>query len=253
MDVYARRRLVAILAIVLVLVLIGVAVAGGGDDESDTPVTTVTGASTPGIATPLSKDEFIDQADDICEESAVGIENISSDDAAQIADEEASLTASQLDQLRSLAPPEEDQAAPRRLLLSPRGPRRRARHPRARPPARGRHRRVDADTEISTAETDLTDAADAYGFSECGSPSDAASGADSTEHRRRRRGRSGHSRPSARHARARHARRPHRATPAAPAIRPSAPAAPAATRAASARRDRPDAGRQAACCSAQFP
>ena len=180
MDVYARRRLVAILAIVLVLVLIGVAVAGGGDDESDAPVTTVTGASTPGIATPLSKDEFIDQADDICEESAVGIENISSDDAAQIADEEASLTASQLDQLRSLAPPEEDQAAlddffsaledlvdgldTRALALQ----------------REDDTAASDADTEISTAETDLADAADAYGFSECGSPSDAASGAGST-------------------------------------------------------------------------
>jgi len=180
MDVYARRRLVAVLAIVLVLVLIGVAVAGGGDDESDAPVTTVTGASTPGVATPLSKDEFIDQADDICEESAVGIENISSDDAAQIADEEASLTASQLDQLRSLAPPEEDQAAlddffaaledlvdaldTRALALQ----------------REDDTAAAEADTEISTAETELTDAADAYGFNECGSPSEAASGADTT-------------------------------------------------------------------------
>jgi len=82
MDVYARRRLVAVLAIVLVLVLIGVAVAGGGDDDSEAPVTTVTGASTPGVATALSKADFIEQGDDICEETAVGIDNISSDDEA---------------------------------------------------------------------------------------------------------------------------------------------------------------------------
>jgi hypothetical protein len=180
MDVYARRRLVAVLAIVLVLVLIGVAVAGGGDDEPETPITTVTGASTPGLATPLSKDEFVQQADDICEETAVGIENISSDDSEQIAAEELALTESQLDQLRSLAPPEEDQttlddffsaledlvdALDTRALALERGDDSAA---------------AEAETEISTAETELADAANAYGFKECGTTAEAASGADGT-------------------------------------------------------------------------
>jgi hypothetical protein len=180
MDVYARRRLVAVLAIVLVLVLIGVAVAGGGDDESEPPITTVTGASTPGIATPLSKDEFIDQADDICKESAVGIENISADDPEQAAQDELSVTEGELDSLRSLAPPEEDQAElddffsaledlvdaldTRALALQ-----------RADDEAA-----AEAETEIATAETDLTAAADAYGFNECGTTGDPGTGTDTS-------------------------------------------------------------------------
>ncbi len=180
MDVYARRRLVAVLAIVLVLVLIGVAVAGGGGDESDAPVTTVTGASTPGIATPLTKDEFIEQADDICEESAVGIENISADEPDQIADQELALTESELDQIRSLAPPEEDQAdlddffSALEDLVD-------ALDTRALALQRSDDAAAsEAETKIATAETTLADAADAYGLKECGTASEAASGADTT-------------------------------------------------------------------------
>src|SRR5688500_10114636 len=109
MDVYARRRLVAVLAIVLVLVLIGVAVAGGGDDEQ-TPITTVRpGTTDPALATPLSKDDFIAQGDGICEETAIAVANLASDDSQTLAEDELQYTESQLDQLRTLVPPEEDQ------------------------------------------------------------------------------------------------------------------------------------------------
>ncbi|MEO8091611.1 MAG: hypothetical protein ABI726_02735 [bacterium] len=109
MDVYQRRRLVAVLAVVLVLVLIGVAIAGGGDDEQ-TPITPVTGASTGGLATPLSKSEFISQGDAICEETAAAVANIDAADTKEQAEQELDYTNSELDQLRSLTPPESDQA-----------------------------------------------------------------------------------------------------------------------------------------------
>src|SRR5215210_2244517 len=108
MDVYQRRRLVAVLAIVLVLVLIVVAIAGGGDDES-TPIEPVTGASTPGVSTPLSKEEFIEQGDGICEETAVAVANITTTNTKSQAEQELELTQSELDQLQTLTPPEEDQ------------------------------------------------------------------------------------------------------------------------------------------------
>jgi len=168
MDVYARRRLVAVLAVVLVVVLIGVAVAGGGDDDQ-TPITTVAGASTPGLASPLSKSEFIEQADDICEETAVAIENLGSEDAAQLAEDELSLTENQLSQLRSLVPPEADQetlddffraledlidSQDARVLVLERAD-----------DTAG----ASIDAEIAAAAEDLAEAADAYGFNECGS------------------------------------------------------------------------------------
>ena len=104
MDVYQRRRLVAVLAVVLVLVLIGVAIAGGGDDEQ-APITPVTGASTPGLATPLSQSEFISQGDAICEEAAAAVANIDASDTKDQAEQELEYTKSELDQLRSLTPP----------------------------------------------------------------------------------------------------------------------------------------------------
>jgi hypothetical protein len=178
MDVYARRRLVAVLAIVLVLVLIGVAIAGGGDDEAEPTITTVTGASSPGTTTALSKDEFISEADDICEESAVAIENLSTDDPEQLARQELATTEGQLDSLRSLAPPDEDQdqlddffaaledlvdALDTRALALERGDDTAA---------------SEAETDISTAQSELADAADAYGFEECGGAAEAGSEAD---------------------------------------------------------------------------
>src|ERR671918_414822 len=109
MDVYQRRRLVAVLAIVLVLVLAVVAIAGGGDDEGE-PIEPADGGSGPGVATPLSKSEFIAEGDSICGEIATAIANIDSSDPQQAADEELDYTQSLLSQLRSLTPPEEDQA-----------------------------------------------------------------------------------------------------------------------------------------------
>jgi hypothetical protein len=109
MDVYQRRRLVAVLAIVLVLVLAVVAIAGGGDDEGE-PIESVSGASTPGVGTPLSKSEFIAEGDQTCDEIATAIANIDSTDTQSAAEQELDYTKSELSQLRSLTPPEEDQA-----------------------------------------------------------------------------------------------------------------------------------------------
>jgi hypothetical protein len=180
MDVYARRRLVAILAIVLVLVLIGVAVAGGGGDEDEPPITTVAGASTPGVATALTQREFIQEGDAICEEAAAAIANLDSTDTQSLAEDELSTTESELDQLRSLAPPEEDQATlddfftaledlvaaldKRALALD-----------RADDDAA-----ASAETEIDTAKSDLAGAADDYGFKECGRDAEPGTGTNAT-------------------------------------------------------------------------
>jgi hypothetical protein len=177
MDVYARRRLVAVLAIVLVVVLIGVAVAGGGDDE-EAPITTVAGTSAPGAAASLGKDDFVEQADDICDETGAAIANLSTDDAEELAEEELGLTESELESLRSLPPPEEDQALlddffsahedqiaflEKRLLAIQRNDEDAA---------------TEAETQISTATSDLRRAARRYGFDECGTQGEPTTDTD---------------------------------------------------------------------------
>ena len=206
MDVYQRRRLVAVLATVLVLVLIVVAIAGGGDDES-TPIEPVD-TSTPGVSEPLSKEEFIAEADDICEETAVAVANIDASDAKNQAEQELELTQSELDQLQSLTPPEEDQATlddffsaleelidslDKQFLAADRG---------------DDTALTEAATEIDTAKSDVLEAAKDYGFKKCGEAGEPSAPPDTG---------TGGAAPTS-------------TTPAAPATpaEPAAPAAPAA-------------------------
>ncbi len=170
MDVYARRRLVAVLAIVLVLVLIVVAVAGGGGDEDSGSITTDEGASTPGVATPLSKDEFIQEGDAICEETAISIASLSDGDEEQLATDELSLTEAQLDSLRSLTPPEEDQATLDDFFAAHEDLVAGLESKVAATRDADTTASTNADTDISLAQDELLDAAEAYGFEECGDP-----------------------------------------------------------------------------------
>jgi hypothetical protein len=180
MDVYARRRLVAILAVVLVLVLIGVAVAGGGGDEDEPSITTVAGGSTPESTAPLSKGQFIKEGDEICAEAAAAIENLDASDSQALADDELSLTQSELDQLHTLVPPEEDQATlddffaaledlvdalDKRALAIERA---------------DDDATATAEAEIETAKSDLAAAADEYGFRDCGGSAEPGAEAETT-------------------------------------------------------------------------
>lgn len=177
MDVYQRRRLVAVLAVVLVLVLIGVAIAGGGDDEQ-TPITPVTGASTPGLATPLSKSEFISQGDAICEETAAAVANIDASDTKDQAEQELEYTDSELDQLRSLTPPESDQATLDDFFSSLEdliGALEKESLAADRDDATAL---TEAQTEIDSAKSAVRDAADAYGFKQCGKAGEPSSATD---------------------------------------------------------------------------
>jgi hypothetical protein len=187
MDVYQRRRLVAVLAVVLVLVLAVVAIAGGGDDEGE-PIEPADGASAPGVATPLSKSEFISQGDSTCEEIATAIANIDSSDPQQAADEELDYTRNGLlSQLRSLTPPQEDQATLNQFfsaledLVA-------ALKQNSQAIADGdTTAETEASTEIETAKSAFLAAAKDYGFKSCGEEGEPSArpttgnGADGTE------------------------------------------------------------------------
>jgi hypothetical protein len=179
MDVYQRRRLVALSAIAGVFVLIVVVIASaGGDDEPEAPITTV--GTTEEQAATLPKQEYIDEADGICGEVNSALASVDSSDATDAAAEELTLIAGELEQLQSLPPPDSDEAGANDFL-------------------RALQAQVDAledrqtaveredesalagiDATLATAETEAQTAAEEFGFEVCGNPdaADTATGTD---------------------------------------------------------------------------
>jgi hypothetical protein len=118
MDVYQRRRLVALSAIAGVFVLIVVVIAtAGGDDEPEAPITTV---GTTEQATTLPKQDYIEEADGICGEVNSALASVDTSDAANAASEELTLVAGELEQLQSLPPPDSDEAGGPDLVVNER-------------------------------------------------------------------------------------------------------------------------------------
>jgi hypothetical protein len=104
MDVYQRRRLVALSTLAGVFILIVVLIGTCGDDE-ETPVTPVSGATGPGGPTSLSQNEFIEEGDATCLESNTALASVDDSDPAVAATEEGQILAGELESLQSLPPP----------------------------------------------------------------------------------------------------------------------------------------------------
>ena len=102
MDIYMRRRLVALGGLVLFFILFVLLVKSCGGDDDPAPLNTTTaGATGEGGTAPLSTDEFINEADNICGQanSAVGALDPTDPDAIR---EEYQITAGELEQLQAL-------------------------------------------------------------------------------------------------------------------------------------------------------
>jgi hypothetical protein len=175
MDIYQRRRLVALSAIAGIFVLIVVVIASAGDDdEPEAPITTV--GTTDQTAAAIPKREYIDEADAICAEVNSALASIDAADEAAAAAEEATLVAGELQQLQSLSPPDKDEDLANDFL-------------------RALQAQVDAlesrqialerqddtalagiDDTLAAAEVDAQAAAADFGFEVCGNPEEA--GAD---------------------------------------------------------------------------
>src|SRR5919106_3144753 len=100
MDVYARRRLVALGGLAAVILLIAVAIGQcGDDDETPAEVTPIGGATQPGL-TSLPKEDFISEADTICAETDAALEQISTANAVRAARQETEAVTNELNQLQ---------------------------------------------------------------------------------------------------------------------------------------------------------
>jgi hypothetical protein len=183
MDVYQRRRLVALSAIaVLFIVFVLLIKSCGGDDEA-TPVTPVAGATGLGGATVLAQADYIDQGDAICLEANTSLAGVDETDPVQAASDKSDILAGELQQLQTLPPPD-DGTDKLDKLLSSLEKESAAYKDQSTAAERGDDTAVaDIGTTIDEAAADAADAADAFGFKVCGDTSkvgDQPSGGDSS-------------------------------------------------------------------------
>jgi hypothetical protein len=110
MDVYQRRRLVALSALAGVFIVIVLLIRSCGDD-SETPETLAGGATgATGVAgAALSQEQYIAQGDEICRSINTSISQIDASDANAAAEEQGTDIASELSQLQSLGAPTDGQ------------------------------------------------------------------------------------------------------------------------------------------------
>jgi hypothetical protein len=103
MDVYQRRRLVALSAVAAIFVILVLVIRSCGGDDEETPITPVSGATGAGGATSLTQEEFASQGDSICLQTNTLLAQTEDSDPAS--GEEGELIAGELEQLQTLPPP----------------------------------------------------------------------------------------------------------------------------------------------------
>jgi len=175
MDVYQRRRLVALSALAGVFIVIVILVRScGGDDESTTPLP-ATGTSTP--PTSLTQDAYVSQADDICRETNTSISEIDTSDTNQAAEDQGTAIASELNSLQTLPAPTDGQdqldnflqALQTQVNLY---------EQRTTAVQRGDDSAVsEIDSKIDSAEAKAESAASDFGFEACGNFSETSASA----------------------------------------------------------------------------
>jgi len=167
MDVYQRRRLVALSAIAAIFILFVLLIRScGGDDETATP-TPVAGASGIAGATAQSQASYIDQADVICLDAHNSIAGV--DTSAPTANSDlAEIVSTQLEQLQSLPQPDEGEND-LDDFLSALDEQVDAYDDKALAVERGDDAQVtEIDATLDQAATDASTAAEAFGFQVCG-------------------------------------------------------------------------------------
>jgi hypothetical protein len=170
MDIYQRRRLVALSAIAAVFIVFVLLIRSCGGDDTPTTVSPVAGATGLGGATALSQADYVDQGDQICLQANTSLAGV--DTSAPTADSDQSeIISGELEQLQSLPPPEEGTsdlddffAALDKLA--------KGYHQRALAVDRGDTSAAsEIDTTIDATAADAAAAADSFGFKVCGDPS----------------------------------------------------------------------------------
>lgn len=178
MDIYMRRRLVALAIVVGVFILIVLAIRSCGDGEDSAPLQPQSGA---GETTNegLAREEYIAEADAVCAEAKASIENIDPEDEDALV-QERELTEQVLGRLQSLVPAE----LPKPLERYQGSLQRLIEGLETKQMARDRgdvEAEAEADAAIDDARQRADRAARAYGFSECDGFGDASGAQDGSD------------------------------------------------------------------------
>ena len=109
MDVYQRRRLVALSVIAGIFILFVLLIRScGGDDEEGQPLAAgASGASGATGVTILSQDDYAAQADTICLEAHTSLADVDESDVVQADTDRADIVAGELQQLQTLPAPDD--------------------------------------------------------------------------------------------------------------------------------------------------
>lgn len=178
MDVYQRRRLVALSAVVGVFVIVVLAVASGGDNEEPpAPVAATGGTGQQGPQT-LSREQYRNEADRTCTEAANSLASIDPTDTADAARREAQVMSGMLRNLESLPPPERGARLADGYVDQLRTQVQALRERQLALESGDDATLIEADATIATAEVEAQAAAAEFGFEVCGDP---AAAADATE------------------------------------------------------------------------
>ena len=171
MDVYQRRRLVALSAIAVIFIIFVLLIRSCGGDDEQTPVAPVAGASgLTGVAS-LTQADYIDQADAICLEANTSLDGVDESDPATAASDQADIIAGELQQLQTLPAPD-DGTDKLNKFLSSLEKQSTAYQDKATAADRGDDAAAaELDATIDEAAADAADSAKAFGFKVCGDPS----------------------------------------------------------------------------------
>jgi hypothetical protein len=170
MDVYQRRRLVALSALAAVFILFVLLIKSCGGDDDSTDATPLAGATGAGGATTLTQAGYVDQGDAICLDANTSLANVDQGDPSKAAKEEANIVEGELQQLQSLPQPD-DGTTKLGNYLNALEKQAAAYQDRATAVDRGDDATVsELESTISKAGDEAAKAAKNFGFAACGNP-----------------------------------------------------------------------------------
>jgi hypothetical protein len=177
------KRLILPLVGIIVLVIVVVAIAsGGGDNQTEvTPIST----GTTSTATALSKADFIDQADPICQEANIAIANLGTSgfDAQSTTAQQLSITKSELASLEALGTSDTNAATLNDFLAALQSEIKALDQKKLALQRGDDAGATEADTALATAQSEAETAGTGFGFKDCGqtaSPSTGGTGGTGT-------------------------------------------------------------------------
>lgn len=169
MDVYQRRRLVALSVLAGIFILFVLLIRSCGGDDEETPVSPVAGATGAGETQALSLEDFIAQADQICLETNTRQAEIEEDlsDLVRASRQRARIIGNEREAIQALPVPEDANTRPLERFLNALQEQVQGYEDQAVAVQRGEDI-TEIDAALEEAEVEAREAARRFGFEVCG-------------------------------------------------------------------------------------